>query len=154
LKTSDNTDRAFEITSTGKYFKDNQSSSLDLLGANLRSMVLNSVGLKSTSCHPNNAVSVICSNGSSFSFGFVPTWGDAVTTNLTPNVESLGSPIWAETDSLTCKPKSTSVPNQTPSISIYFMVEDMSRFSGDGIIQKPGQYFRFIQNPLPCLADD
>jgi hypothetical protein len=154
LKTSDNTDRACEITSTGKYFKDNQSSSLDLLGANLRSMVLNSVGLKSTSCHHNNAASVICSNGSSFSFGFVPTWGDSVTIALTPNDESLGSPIWAETDSLTCKPKSTSVPNQTPSVSIYFMVEDMSGFYGDGIIRKPGLYSRLIQNPHTCLTND
>jgi hypothetical protein len=154
LKTSDNIDRACEITRTGKYYKDNQSSSLDLLGANLRSKAFNCAGLLSSSYHPDNAVSVICSNGPSSSFGFATTWGDSVTITLTPNDESLGSPIWAETDSLTSKPKSTSVPNQTPSVSIYFMVEDMSGFYGDGIIRKPGLYSRLIQNPHTCLTND
>jgi hypothetical protein len=155
LKTSDNTDRACEITSTGKYFKDNQSSSLDLLGANLRSKAFNCAGLLSSSYHPDNAVSVICSNGPSSSFGFAPTWGDSVTITLTPNDESLGSPIWAETDFLSRIPEPISETARPTDHSIYFMVENVPRFPGNDIMQIPfQQYSRPIQNPHTCLTND
>ena len=48
LKTSDNIDRACETTRTGKYFKDNQSSSIDLKLTNRRSETFNCAELLSS----------------------------------------------------------------------------------------------------------
>lgn len=155
LKTSDNNDRACEITSTGKYFKDNQSSSLDLLGANLRSKAFNCTGLLSSSCSSGPSVVENCSNVPSFAFGFIPTWGNSVTTTLTPNDESLVLAIWAGSDFPSRISEPILATARPTGHSIYFMVEDISRFTGNGIIQMPVQrYSRPIQNPLAYLADD
>jgi hypothetical protein len=143
------------ISSDKYYFNDNQSSTLDPKVTNSRSKVFNFAGSLSSSFSSDPSEIVNGSDAPSFSFGTSPTWCESFTTTVSPHESILGLPIWADTDPLSRIPESIFATARPTGHSIYFMVENVPRFPGNGVIQMPVQrYSRPIQKPLACLADD
>ncbi|OUW38280.1 MAG: hypothetical protein CBD35_04410 [Verrucomicrobia bacterium TMED175] len=143
------------IISDKYYFNDNQSSTLDPKVTNPCSKAFNFAGSLSSSFSSDPSVIVNGSDASSFSFGTTPTWCESFTTTVSPHDSILGLPIWVDTDFLSRIPEPILATARPTGHSIYFMVENVPRFSGNDIIQMPVQrYSRSIQNPLAYLTDD
>lgn len=143
------------INSDKYYFSDNQSSTSDPKVTNPRSKAFDFAGLLSSSFSSDPSVIVNGSDAPSFSSGTTPTWCESFTTTVSPHDSIFGLPIWADTDFLSRMPEPILATARPTGHSIYFMIENVPRFSGNDIIQMPVQrYSRPTQNLLAYLADD
>ena len=133
------------------YYKNNQSSTLNLHATNLRSESFNFAELFSSFCSSYTSVIVNRSNDSSFSSWTSSTWYESVTPNLWPPDDFMGLPVCTDTGFFSRIPISILALARTQSDSIYSMIEMVSRFSGNAIKQMTVKHNSRPIPPTPCL---